>query len=164
MQLTKRKINNMYLIKNVADWIVAVFCSPFVVALATYLAPSEFLHLGIFLLTTIDFIACIILIFKTGKDKLGNDAVIQSKSFNPTLIKLASYHSILIVVMIYETIFLPTSSLHLTTAVAGVIASKELISCIENFSKISGNNILVDIKAILLKYLPKKDDDKKEDK
>lgn len=142
------------LYNNLIEWGLALLLSPLILQLAHFLEPSKFQHLGVFIFTVCDYFTCHLLIMKTGQNKRGEEIRSWlSMSFNSTIFKLAAYHSILLLVFIYENLMIPSDGHSLTLGVAAIIAGKELISNLENLSAVSGTNIILDLKTYLISKL-----------
>jgi hypothetical protein len=164
----------------IKSWALAIITSPFVTFAFHFLFPTLPLYIGVIAFPLVDWISAKFLILKTGKDKHGNppkrfkdlfqsEAEFQlqqdkfpkepttSNSLNPTIFKVPSYCSIILLISIFERVYISPDSIFLTKGVAAIIASKELISCIENLSKLSGTSIMTQIKNFLLKNMFKND-------
>ena len=165
-KLTQSK-SSSELFTKIYDWGVAIIFSPILIKIASALEPTLLSHIGVFLLTVLDYLTCRLLIFKTGKNKRGEEKKqFFSESLSPLIFKLLSFHLILLVGSIYDYIHLPIVGINfpLTLGFAAIISAKELMSNLENLSAISGTPIINDLRSFVLKKIGVKQEDTKKDK
>lgn len=110
--------------------------------LLAYLSPINMIFHAIWFLLVVDLITGIWKSIKTGK-------VICSRGLRSTVEKFLFYTLSVVVVYVVDKTFFGSMS-HLASIIGGYIAITEVISIFENIAEITGHNIFLKIRDVII--------------